>query len=255
MRILRRILGPSNAIILSIDQTSEATEDQILEIRKYYHFVKLTEIVNQLVKRKNPLGWAAVTLQNPRKNLFLSLGPFLVGERIPFTLFLRPDCVGLNRLPPEEELKIFFQAYPEKLKEMSLDTLIEEAWHKPSAIDSYLLDCRKSIGPLPIATLDPGQFFVTWGKIVEIPPTLSEFGLCVFTGSKVTLKESVEFLQRQTGQLVTVGFSRRTEELAPLLMGLGLNSLLTLEAGVVTEDTDPWRMPVWSPGEKESQTP
>ena len=129
--------GPKNSLVLSYDlyrpEALDSLEAEWNEVRKYYKFVPLSEIIKNLGSRQS-LGKAAVVLETARKGTLLYLVPALVSLGIPFTLILDPEIIGINRLRAQEEEKV-----------------------------------RAEHGPFPFEKLDPLRFFSTWGKIVEIP--------------------------------------------------------------------------------------
>src|ERR1041385_1207829 len=100
---LKNLLAPRHSIILVYDQNTEELETQVDEVGNFYRFVRLPELVEAL-GRGRPYGLASVAFLQARQQLFRRAVSSLVDRDIAFTLFLRPDCIGVNRLPPDEEL-------------------------------------------------------------------------------------------------------------------------------------------------------
>ena len=259
MGLLRKILGPQNSILLLYDhlsdresgkasvKTMESFEEEVAEVGKYYRFTRLSEIVGGN-DRANATGCAAILFQNARKSIFLHAVPMLRSEKIPFTLFLRPDCIGLNRLPPEEEIAVYQQKYPERFPASTVEDWKKKGWEDPAAVESFVLSCRREVGPLPIGDLDPTFFFATWGKIVDTPPDLIELGLYLWGNprNEATFREAITFIKRQTGVLVRMAFSPQLFGGEKTSLGpLGIEGLVTLRTGPVERTTNPLQLPHW----------
>ncbi len=230
--MFRNLLGPKNSLILAYDhltpEAAEVLDEQITEVGQYYKFTKLSE----LAARKT-YGLAAVVFLNPRKSFQLRGLSSLAGRDIPATLFIQPDCVGMNRLPPDEELRLFQDAYPgapARLPDGDADT-----------VDRFLQGLRQSLGPLPVDKLDPTLFFTTWGKLLEIPPELREFGLHL--GSSGIHPGDLSYLSTQVKEKVTVAYSPIVPEAD--LRREGITAVLTPETGLVDKRTLDWRLPTY----------
>ena len=104
-------------------------------------------------------------------------------RKSPSRFFSGPDCIGLNRLPPEEELGLYEEHYPGRIAEADLARWKMRAWEAPTETEAFLLACRRDIGPLPLERLDPNVFFTTWGKIIGLPPAEVEPRPASFVGS------------------------------------------------------------------------
>lgn len=247
------LFGPSNSIILPYDYQSprsfENFEDQLKAVREHYRFAKLSEIVKRLQQGKRQ-GLAAVVFENPRKGVLLQAIPTLLSLEIPFTIFIDPDCVGLNRLPSEEELKAYHSAYPEKLNLSDLTSWIEKARRSPVETDSFLKECRKSFGPLPLDQMDPLQFFTTWGKMTELSPELVEFGLRLSYQiySLADYEEKSQFASLQLRAKLTLfrrhpaGISQVEES---ILSQSGIEGVLGYEISEVKRNTSLFNLPIW----------
>jgi len=237
--IFDRLLYPSNSLILANDYIPDDTYDdwlkQLDEVGKYYRWRKLSDLV---ADDRPQLGGAAVVFTSPRKKNFLRAIPELVARGIPVTLFLRPDCIGLNRLPPEEELRYF--GFSD----------IEQAFYKPEETEAFLLCLRKEKGALPVEELDPTLFFATWGKVLEIPPELRDFGFYVYArpDHDALITEALRFTETQTVQRMTLAFSPQT--LSPRekakLRDKKIRALLTSREGIIEKTTDIWDLPRFS---------
>ncbi len=206
--IFSRLLGLKNSLLLLYDPVTEDSvnqmESEILEVRKYYRFVTLSEVGKQ-VREKNVKGFASVLLKNARKSTFLRVIPLLRGENIPFTLFLRSDCIGMNRLPPEEE------------------------------------QFRKEKGSTALNEMNPEQFFTTWGKIKELPERESELGLHFFAGfGPIDLK----YIQEQTGRVLKSAYCENTKTLHEV-KELGIETVVTERVGAISKGANPFDLPHW----------
>lgn len=226
--MLGRFFGPKNSLILAYDhltqETVEEMESQLDEVGQYYRFVKLSELA-----LRRSLGLASVVILNPRKSAQLRGFSLLAGRDIPATIFIQPDCVGLNRLPPDEELAAFQAAYPDAPSALPSGG--------PEAIDSFLRGLRQRLGPLPVDKMDPTLFFTTWGKLLEIPPPLREFGLHLGGGGDLA------YLSKQVKEEVRLAYSPRTPETD--LRRDGIAAVLTPQAGLVDKNTPLWRLPTY----------
>lgn len=237
--IFDKLLYPSNSLILARDYVPDEEYDswlrQLDEVGKYYRWKKLSELV---VEGKPQMGGAAIVFLNARNKNFLRAIPELRARDIPVTLFLRPDCIGLNRLPPEEELSHYG---------ISDDGRV---FDEPEATEAYLLGLRKEKGALPFETLDPTLFFSTWGKILEIPPALRDLGFFLYArpNHDALIEEALRFIETQTKQRMTLAFTPKA--LSPLekanLREKKIVALLTLREGILEKTTDIWDLPRFS---------
>ncbi len=152
MGLLRRLFGPSNSLLLYHDHLSdedyELFERQWEEVKRYYRFTTLSELVKK--HQAGEHGFAAVLIGRPRKSLFLRAIPALIGESVPVTVFVDPECVGVNRLPLEEELGWFREAYPERLTDETFRHYFSLACERAGyRVMNSLRQCREDMGPLP----------------------------------------------------------------------------------------------------------
>lgn len=267
MGLWRKILGPSNSLFLCWDHVTDEgareLEAQVEEVRRYYHLAMLSEIIG-FDGKPHTMGNAALVFINARRSVFQRAVPWLLSERIPFTLFLRPDCIGLNRLPPEEELELYREHYPERMPEAVLQQWTKKAWEAPVEADAFLIACRREIGPLPIESIDPGLFFTTWGKILALDPKFRELGFYVGHDPGVggAVISALTFIRQQTGVQVRIAYSPRhaAKDIAAAkgaLEPLGIGSLLTARTGALERRTDPWSLPCWpmNPSEEGTRLP
>jgi hypothetical protein len=244
------LLGPRHSIILSYDHfTDDAApefESQIDEVAKFYRLVSLSKLVEEL-RRDRPFGLAAIALRNARKSVLMRAVPPLVDRQLPFALFLRPDCIGLNRLPPEEEIDLFIRGYPDRLSSEEVLRWREAAWEAPEAAEAIFLEARQRLGPLPLHCADPMAFMGTWGNILDIPRTLVELGLHVPARPEPVLREALTFIRQQTGVQVSIAFHSRTgDEPNGGWSRLGISAVLTSRLGAVERGTAPFQLPQWS---------
>jgi hypothetical protein len=244
-------LRPPNALILTYDhldgESAEVFESQIAEVRRYYQLVKLSEIA-QALDRGQALGMAAVVFRNSRKSLFLRAMRLLRTENIPVTIFLRADCQGTNRLPAEEELRLYQKHYPGSLTDSQVEELLQLGWRQPAELENYLNGCRTSIGPFPLNELDPTTYFSTWGSLMEFPPEQLEAGFYIGSGAQSvdSLNNQLTFVRQQTRQPVRIGYwPKDLESAQPVARELGLQAVLTTRRGAVESGTSPWELPQW----------
>lgn len=246
-----QLFNKSNSIILEFDHQNqndlESFEDQITEVQKFYQFSHLEEIASRVAKGKRQ-GLAAITFSNPRKSVLLRALPVLMGKKIPFTLFLRADCIGLNRLPPEEELKFYAQKYPDKFSQQIIDEKNHEFIHDPEAGELFLRSLRSEVGPLPIEIIDPTLFMGTWGKLREIPKDLVEWGINLYVAPslKKVVENEILFMRHQLG--VSPRVAKTTQEAVwdeGSLRRFDLAACVTGKTGAVTQESQWWDLPYW----------
>lgn len=256
---LFNLWGQKNSVLLEFDHFDELSVDslleQIQEVRKYYRFSKVGEIAERLRSNKRQ-GLAALCFKNPRKSFFLRAAPYLLDNKIPFTLFLRPDCIGLNKLPLEEELRFYSEKYPEQITQEIFLNKMGLIWYQPEKVESYLRELRSSLGPLPLERIDPTFFFATWGKIFELPRDLVEWGvtLTVAPSRAKLIEDEILFMRQQLGgqfQVARIGaggqgaISENSNWDALKLNNLNFSACVTEREGAVTQESDWWDLPVW----------
>lgn len=247
------LFGPKNSVIVPFDYSGPDSfqdfEDKLKAIKEHYRFSKLSEIASA-VKKKKRQGLASIVLENPRKGVFLLAIPTLLSLEIPFTLFVDPDYLGLNRLPIEEELKAYQQSYPEKFSEQEFQKWCELARKNPTEADLFLKNCRQTLGPLRVDELDSLQFFTTWGKVLELPPDLAEVGVSVNhqIASREHLEEKITFVEKQLKKRPMLvrgpkqGFSSKEME---FLRKSQIEAVLGHTDREVTKQTSVFDLPVW----------
>ena len=245
--------APKNSIVLPFDYAGPHSfqdfEDQIQAVKKLYRFAKLGQIVDAIKKRKRQ-GLASIVLENPRKGVLLQAIPVLVSLEIPFTLFVDPDYPGLNRLPLEEEMAAYHRSYPDKFSQSEFEHWQEVAGKNPLEADLFLKNSRKTLGPLPVNDLDPLYFFSTWGKLLDLPPDLVEFGLSVSheLSSKDQIDEKTSFIEKQlkTRPLLIrspkAGFSSKELE---WIVNSKFDGIVGHQEGEVTKETSVFNIPIW----------
>lgn len=245
--------GPKHSLVVPFDylgtESLSEFEEQVLFLKNHYRLSKLSEIVERL-KRGKSQGLAAIVLENPRKGLLIQAVPVLLSLEIPFTIFIDTEYVGLNRLPVEEELRAYQAQHPQKMTEELVHHWIQRAQVVPEEVDSFLKKCRSEIGPLPIESLDSFSFFTTWGKLIDLPSTLVEFGIKTLERLEDHQKwnEKISFFRNQLKLGPTSirapahGFS---EEEKRVLMSSGIQSVLGHQIGEVTRETDLFNLPIW----------
>ncbi|NQW45724.1 MAG: hypothetical protein HQ462_10020 [Deltaproteobacteria bacterium] len=247
-------LGKNNSLLLEYDHIDDTNlsefENQIEEVEKFYRFSKIEEITGR-IRNKKGQGLAAVLFKNPRKSVLLRAIPFLIGKNIPFTIFLRPDCIGLNRLPMEEELDFYSKAYPKKITAEILCQKKNEAWKAPDAVDVFLRGLRREVGPLPLDLIDPTLFFCTWGKLIELPKELVEWGVTLYVGPQKTdlVGHGIYFMRQQLK--LTPKVARISSSIdagawnVESLSALNLVGCISNGKGAVTHESQWWDLPIW----------
>jgi hypothetical protein len=243
------LFKPRHSILLEFDHITDVVREemelQVQTVREVYEIVSLPKLVKSIADRK-PHGLACITFRNARKSVFLRALPWLLSEEIPFTLMLRPDCIGLNRLPAGEELELYREHFPEALSSDEVASVNRAAWATPEARESFLGDCRKRLGPLPIEKLDPTLYFTTWGKILDIPPALCELGLDIDVDpSHLSVQRGRAFAETQIKRpLHTLRIANGVVEGARL-RELRFESAICEKTGKIDKTTDPLQIPIW----------
>lgn len=247
------LFGPRNSIIPPFDYLNpnsfEDFENQLSAIQEHYRFSKLSQLVGAIRKKKRQ-GFAALVLENPRKGVFLHAVPVLLSREIPFTLFVDPDYVGLNRLPIKEELKAYRQSYPDNFSETEFQHWCERSRKNPTEVDLFLKDCRKRLGPLKVDELDSLRFPTTWGKLLDLPPKLVEFGIQVNheLQTKEEWEDKLRFFENQLKNRPSVirapkeGFSERELE---IIQTSGGEAVLGHDVYEVTQTSSVFNLPIW----------
>jgi len=229
MPFLRRLLGPRNSILLAFDHLEPAGvedfEARVEEVGRYYDLVSVSEISSRLPGR-GALGLAAIVFTEARQSLFLRAAPILRGRGIPFTVFCRPDCLGTNRLPSDEEARLYLEKVPGARGLATGDPRI----------------LRERLGPLPYDEIDPTLFFIRWGRLRDFPPELVEVG--VRAGVNDQLRQDAEFIRTVLQREVRTAFS---DGKVPVerLREAGLAALATRRTGAINRGTSPTDLPVW----------
>lgn len=256
MKWLRRLVSPPNSLVIVLDHVdageARAFPGLLDEVTRFYEAVPLSAIVERLAVGKKPSGLAAFVLANARKSGMRHAVPELVGRKLPFHVFLRDDCIGLNRLPLEEEIDAFSSAYPQRFPAPEREALRAEAWRDPDRASARLLELRKVLGPLPVESIEPTRFFDTWGAIAKIPPSLLEVGLALARepdeAGLPAVERSLRYCEQKASRRIRIAFSARpVSDARRRLSPLGLEGLQTLDEGVVGSGTDPWAIPRWTP--------
>lgn len=251
-------LGQSNGVILEFDHLDDnSTEnliEQVEEVLKYYRPVKLEELADR-VKMKKRLGVASFVFRNPRKSVLLRAVPYLLDKKVPFTICLRTDCIGLNRLPPEEELDLFLKKYPNKISPESQTSFLKQCGSSPEAAEQFLLQLRSQLGPIPLELADPTQFFATWGKLIEIPKEWVSWGvnLYLLTDKLSQMENEILFMRQLLGSAPTVAtlgsLELKSERSATWdeasLRRLSITACVGTSQGAVTQSSEWWNLPIW----------
>jgi len=242
-----KIFGPRNSLVLLWDHlTQEGADDlerQIDEISRYYQFVPFSHLVRPEASGRR-LGSAAIAFKNPRKSFFLRALSLLKEKQVVPILFLRPELIGTNRIPLEDE----WAAYPaEQTKPMDIGRL---TWENVSEANRMVNRIRETSGPLPLDNMDPGLFMGTWGNIVETLPSRCEIGLHVPSRPKDSneVRRELEFAAKQlTRQITTAFIPHEAADTLEVLRGAGITSVLTSRQGIVEKKTSPFGIPHYIP--------
>lgn len=250
--------GQSNGVILEFDHLDDASTEnlieQVEELSKYYTPIKLEELAER-VKKKKRLGVASLVFRNPRKSVLLRAVPYLLDKQFPFTICLRTDCVGLNRLPLEEELDLFLKKYPGKINSETQASFLQQCVSNPDAAEAYLMKLRTEAGPIPLELADPTQFFSTWGKLLEIPKDKVSWGVNLYLSpDKVSqLENEILFMRQLLSASPTVGLignlqskkvpSKTWDEAS--LQRISITGCVGTSQGAVTHSSEWWNLPIW----------
>lgn len=246
--------GPGNSVIVPFDYRDRESfvdfEEQLTAIQQHYKIVKLSQLVDSIKKRKRQ-GLATIALSNPRKGVMLQAVSALVSLELPFVIFLDPDLVGLNRLPMNEELRIYQEHYPELFSVSDLHYWLSKVSSEPGKVDEFLKQARSQIGPLPVDHLDSLQFFSTWGKLIEISPELVEFGFNLDHQelNQEALEKKFKFFSCQLkgrprfGRCVDRSLTKAEEA---VLRHLGIEAVLTAQESEINRDSDLYHLPIWN---------
>lgn len=243
------LFRPKNSIIVSFDYQNPDSfnefQEQINAIQEHYRFSRLSDLLEG--KR---LGKAFVVFENPRKGGLLRGVQVVLSQEIPFTLFVDPDYVGLNRLPLEEEIEIYQKAYPERWNPDEVLLWKQRASKNPQEVDYFLKQCRVELGPLPVEQLDPLRFFSTWGKLAEWPKELVEFGISLrHEISFESLHQKIRFFEWQLKCRPKVARLMKetvSKDEIHLLKEFGIQMLVGHQKGQINPSTSLWELPLWS---------
>lgn len=244
----------TNSVILSCDPFAtensgdlESFIEQIQEVKRYYTFTKLESIADRLRKKKRQ-GFAAICFQYPRKGVLMQAVPFLLEEKIPFTVFLHVDGIGTNRLPFEETLALYARKHPEALSPTWRAEQVKLTWDQPEHAESCLAEIKKRLGPLPLEHADPLAYFSTWGKLTEIPQEAVEWGMVLSSSphsARQPLENEILFMRQMLGVAPKVARTTQGAWRDQDLQALSLRACLGLEEGAVTHSSDPFNLPLW----------
>jgi hypothetical protein len=241
--LFRKLWSPSQSIILVYDHLTadnlDLFEEQILEVGNYYRWGKLSEL-SPPQKNKCQTGIVALVFENARKSVFLKAVPWLEQKKIPFTLGVRTDCIGMNHIPWADEYRLYHPQAPLSSAEL------KHAWESPEWAESQRQVWRK-LGPLPLNHADPTHFFSTWGQILKISPELIEVALYVnrVPPSAEWLTNEKKFIEAQTGRAVTSSLSPfRCDDFHSHFKAAGISTLVALsEVGTIEKTTQKLVLP------------
>ena len=248
-----------SSLLLAFDhldeQGMEEFRTQVQEVSKYYSWSTLRQVVDDLAQVRIK-EVATVLFRNPRKSILLKALPILREYKIPSTIFLRSDCIGLNRLPPQEELSIYQQKYSSHFSPGEFERMLARAWESPLECDQELKALRKTLGPLPVEQVDPLTYFATWGEIADLDKNLVEFGIGLNCSPKQSeiIGDEILFIRRQLGAAPQFGlgligkennYTRGMEWKRAQIAALGLKARVGSAAGAVTKGSDCYDLPVW----------
>ncbi len=247
MSWLRKLLGPKNSLIFVKDRIANRLvfEEELLSIKKFYSFVPLSELIDEHLKGRAK-GLAAFCIPHARKRVVHEFASPLREADVPFTVFVDPDCVGTNRLPVEDELRLLAAQHLPYKKE--LESLCDLYWEKPEEVEAALALWRKK-GPLPLNSLDPLDFFCTWGELLQLGDKC-ELGLHLTTSPRHTrrLAEGVKFISQRTGRPPIHAYSEfSVEAQAKTLQEAGFRGVVGPARGAVEEQSRALELPQWAP--------
>lgn len=247
MKWIQKLFRPDNGLVLVWDkfgpEQDEALGAQLDAVAKYYRWVKFSEIGRALEAQKG-LGMAAIVFINPRKGITQFAAPLLLDQGIPFTVFLRSDCVGSNRLPLEEEIELFEEHYVDKMKDNSY--MKERVLSDPNRVDRWLESLRSELGPLPLERINPLDLFATWGSLGKFPTDLVEIGLHHSRDSSEGMVEDIKFIEQQMNRSASVAYAPGAAIEVKTWRNLEIGTVLVPKKGAVQPNTLPHEIPQWS---------
>ncbi len=246
MRWLRKLLGPHNSLILIREKISDrsALEAELKEIQKYYRFVTFSQLLSSL-SSKDASGFAVFGISHARKRVLHEFRDFLGNLSVPMSIFVDPECVGSNRLPLLDELKIYEKHFP--LQSKTLEEVRPLCWQHPEEAEKRLNALRSELGPLPLNELDPLEFFCTWGELLQLG-TLADFGLQLVYSPKqqARLQNAIKFFSTQLNRAPAGALSEMsvTDDVGAL-RNLGLSAVIGPETGPTLPNSTLFNLPRW----------
>lgn len=250
-RLTRSLVTPPNSLILAAELFQrlgrEAVEQTLDEVGRHYRFVKLTEWIDSF-RAGEGNGLAIVIFEDVRNRSMRQWLPLFLDRSIPVTFFLRPNCIGLNRLPLEQELDAFNRAYPSAFDPIGISTWKERAWDSPEVVEEFLIGLRGKAGPLPVSQLDPMDYFVTWGRVLEFPEALRDFGLVVDRdpAKSLFIESQKTFIRQQTGVQVRIARSDRIDpKIRDWASRFSLDGWIVPSDGILDRNVDLLNLPLW----------
>lgn len=242
-----------NSVIVPFEYTNpdcfQDLAEQVHALKEHYQLSLLSEGIDRF-RNKGKLGWASLVFETPRKGALVRAFPELISLEVPFFVFIDPDYVGLNRLPVQEELSLYREHYSDLFTQTDYEAWLQRSRLMPEETDLFLKECRKKLGPLPIDKIDPLSFFATWGKIMELPAQLIDFGVSLSCEikSKQFLEEKLIFMSQQLKrrpQIIRAPVSGFSEEELKILQQCNVRAVVGHEVAAVEKKSPLTHLPIW----------
>ncbi len=266
MKLLRRVFGPKNSLILCYDHLTDDTREdfdaQIAEVGVHYEFSSVADIARPQ-KNTRALGRAAIVFVHARRSAFIRAIPNLLNKGFPFTLILHPGCIGLNRLPFFDEVSSYYERFPELTTVESMESVLKRGWLEPQSREPQLSHYRAKFGSLPLNELDSTLFFATWGQINELPRDAVEKGLFLESDprNQSSLENDIAFVRQRCHLPLSIAYAaRETSGAESILNAVGITTVITTSEGQVEKTTPRLRLPQFrferanSDGQEEDQS-
>ncbi len=239
---------PSHSLIALLDSSSFESEKLsalIEELTKSYSLQALSDAVGRM-------GSFALAFTHPRKLWVREFLPVLIEKKVSCTVFVLADCVGTNRLPPEDDLAAYHQEFPTIFTQTICDELLKLSWESPAGyLERFEKKRKEAIRP-PIAAWKPENFMTTWGALSRLPPFI-EVGLFADNSDLELLRKAKTTIEKLSGKVISAALVLQGEKGLDL-QDLGIQSVVIGRRGVVHLKTDRMALPHWVAEEETNES-